>query len=279
MAQVSPKQYWKELMDEADVFMKAIMHVPVAECMEPMVSIRDACKAAKVEVTFSDLPHIEGLPRLYYLREGLIESFLAVARDMNAIGWILKVEDAYRTIEMQRGLGRQFAIFKRVFDKVVWECDGQKPPVDLLYRRLGAMVALAPKIGTHQSGSAMDVSVIDREAGVEVDRGAPYLEMSELTPMASPLIPEQAQANRRAISDIMFRHGFYAYPYEFWHYSAGDAYEVLLSNNKKPARYGAVSLDQPSGNVTPVPHPKNMLHSEADIKKMIDQLYEENQAE
>ena len=177
------RAFWSQKMDEAYTFMGKMMTYPVSECGEPMVNLRLEVHSAGVEVTFSDKPHINGLPRLYYLRQGLVSPFLAAASEMNERGWILKLEDGYRTLTMQRGLSQLAQVFHAVLDKVRWESQQDMPPGDLLFRRLAALVANAPKIGTHMSGSAMDISVLQRDTREEVDRGAPYIEMSELTPM------------------------------------------------------------------------------------------------
>ena len=67
--------------------------------------------------------------------------------------------------------------------------------------------------------------------------------MSERTPMNSPFVSPEAQRNRQEITAIMRESGFVEYPYEFWHYSSGDAYEQILLGTGQPARYGAVDFD------------------------------------
>ena len=264
------RAYWTARMDEANAFMRAMADYPVRECGESMASLVDAVRSVVIEVAFSDRPHVYGLPRLYYLRAGLVTPFLAAAAEMNERGWVLKVEDGYRTVEMQRGLGRQDAIFAVILNKVRWECGNATPPVDLLRRRVGALVANTPKVGTHMSGSAMDISVLRRDTGEEVDRGSPYLEMSELTPMASPFVSAQAQQNRREITALMSRHGFVTYPWEFWHYNAGDAYAEYLNRTGLPARYGPVHVDAVDGRVTPIDNPTEALNSSAAVRELMD---------
>ena len=251
----SRRAYWTAQMDAADEFMRRVLRYPVAECGEPVVSLRDAASADGVEVAFADQPHANGRPRLFYLRAGLIPGFLAAVREMNRRGWVLRVEDAYRTPEMQAALGRSDPVFRAVLRMVQWECGRERPPPDLLFRRLGALVANVPKVGTHLSGSALDISVVSRATGAEVDRGAPYLTLSECTPMDSPFILPEAREARRAITEIMRRHGFVTYPWEFWHYNSGDAYAGILHALPGPARYGAVELEPDGGRVTPVVHP------------------------
>ena len=93
----------------------SILHYPVEECGEGLVSLREASAAAGVEVLFADSSHVRGLERLFYLRQGQISGFVAAARKMNQRGWVLRVEDGYRTREIQKHLGR----LPQVFDAVL----------------------------------------------------------------------------------------------------------------------------------------------------------------
>lgn len=249
------RAYWTAQMGEAIAFMEAVAQYPVSECSEPMVSLRDAARSAGVEVAFGESAPAQGMRRLYYLREGLIGQFVGAAAEMNARGWALRVEDAYRTPEMQREKGLQPRVFNAILRKVQWECGSKRPPVELLCRRYAALVANAPKLGTHMSGSALDISVVRVGTGAEVSRGKPYLEMSEYTPMGCPFVSETARRNRAEITGLMGRHGFVAYPYEFWHYSDGDAYAALLGRTGLPARYGPVVTAGRGGAVEPAGNP------------------------
>ena len=140
-----------------------------------------------------------------------------------------------------------------------------------MFRRCTGMVATVPKFATHMSGSAIDMSVVYRDDPArEVDRGAPYIELSALTPMGSPFVSDQAQRNRREITALMRRHGFVEYPWEFWHYSSGDAYEQFLSRTGKPAIYGAVDWDLASNTVTPLANPAQPLNSEEEVRVEIE---------
>ena len=260
------RAYWAAKMEEAFAFMGHIRHYPVAECGEPVLPLVDAVAGAGVEVAFSERPHVQGLPRLYLLRAGLIDDFIDCAREMNERGWVLKVEDAFRTLAMQKHLARAPYTFDVVLERLLWECNGAHPPVDLVMRRVGALVAAAPKVGTHMSGSAIDISVLDRANGEEIDRGRPYLEMSELTPMDSPFISAVARANRAAITALMGRHGFVTYPWEFWHYNQGDAYDHFLNQTGQAARYGAVHVNLADGRVQTIEEPLTPLNSHAEIE-------------
>ncbi len=264
------RAYWTAQMDAADAFMRRILRWPVAECGEPMESLVEACRAAGVEAAFSQRPHAAGRPRAFFLRRGLMPSFLSAARDMNGCGWMLKVEDGYRSVEMQRDLGLEPRVFAAVLERVRWECGGNDPPEDLLRRRLGALVAACPKTGTHMSGSAVDISVLRRDSGDEVDRGKPYLEMSECTPMDSPCVSAAARENRRRITAIMARNGFVAYPWEFWHYSAKDACAEALNGTGRPGRYGPVHMNPADGSVRAVENPTAPLVPEEMIVRLME---------
>jgi len=126
------------------------------------------------------------------------------------------------------------------------------PSPEFVFRRAIVLVANIPKIGTHMSASAIDISVLRRDDGREVWRGNPYVHMSERTPMRSPFVEPDALRNRLAITDLMESHGFMHYPFEFWHYSKGDAMAHLLSGDPRPAPYGPVDWDPRSGEVVPV---------------------------
>ena len=267
---VARRAYWAREMDAAHDFMQRVLQHPVEECGEPLVSLVEAAQAAGIEIDFSTRPHVLGLPRLYFLRQGLIAPFLAAARDMRARGWVMRVEDGFRTREMQRHLARQPYTFDLILNRVLWELDGQTPPVELVLRRVSALIANAPKVGTHMSGSAIDISVLDATSGKEIERGGAYLEISELTPMASPYVSSVAQENRATITALMAKHGFVAYPWEFWHYNSGDAYGAVLRGGDQPARYGPIDADLAKGRVTPIASALEELNSLEVIRAMLE---------
>ncbi len=265
------RAYWTQQFEAAWRFMfEGILPYPVAECGETLVSLPDAAARAEVDVVFSSAPHVRGLPRLFYLRQGQIAGFIGAAREMNAKGWTMRVEDGFRSREIQKYLGRTPAVFDAILERVMWELGGQVPSAEFMFRRCSAMVATVPKFGTHMSGSAIDISVVLREApDVEVDRGAPYIDMSARTPMDSPFVSASARDNRRQITAVMERHGFVAYPWEFWHYSSGDAYDQFLRKTGRPAIYGAVDWDAASGTLTPMVNATDPLNSEQEIRDEI----------
>lgn len=268
------RRYWIDQMEAAVSFMEQILDTPLQERGEKMAYLPDAAQQAGVQVIFSESFLAGRFDRQFYLREGLIGSFLEACREMNSHDWILKVEDAYRSSDMQKALGQNPGIFQKILKKVIWELEGTAPSAELMFRRLSVLVATRPKLGTHMSGSALDISVVDRSNGYELDRGGPYLELSELTPMSSPLVPEPARRNREQITEIMLNSGFVAYPFEFWHYSQGDAFQAILSPEKPIAGYGPINFDSKMDSVVAIDDPFAPLHTLKEIERTIRQNLE-----
>jgi D-alanyl-D-alanine dipeptidase len=247
-------------MEAGYALVQQLLEFPVSECNEQFASIPDAVGASDVEVLFSTSQIAGNLDRVFYVRESLLDDIIAVGHDMNRRGWILKIEEGFRTLEMQTALGRKLEVFDAILQKCIWECGGKIPPVEFVFRRAMVLIANIPKTGTHMSGSAIDISVFDRDDGKEVWRGGPYLEMSERTPMRSPFITKSELAARLEITDIMESRGFMHFPFEFWHYNKGDVGAHILSDNPAPARYGAVNWNPQTNAVTAVSEPMQPLN-------------------
>lgn len=259
MSQIPPKarpdedarrQFWTEHMERSHDLLQAMTRHPVAECGEGLASIRDTAEEAGVEMLFSDSKIAGDLDRVFYIRSGLVDDVLAIARDMHERGWVLKIEDGFRTAEMQTELGRKPAVFDMIVRSCWWESGGKAPTIDLIKRRATCLVANYPSTGTHTMAAAVDISVYDLDDGNEVSRGKPYLEMSEYTPMDSPFVTAEERKNRLAITAMMKRHGFLHYPGEFWHYNKGDALSHHMTGTGLPAQYGSVHWDPATNTVT-----------------------------
>lgn len=245
------RRFWTEHMERSHHLLQAMTQYQTVESGEGFASIPDAAKAASVEMLFSDSKIAGDLDRIFYIRENLIPDLLAITRDMRERGWLLKIEDGYRTQEMQTQLGQKPAVFDMIVGSCRWELGGETPSLDLIRRRSTCLVANYPNRGTHTMGAAVDISVFGLDDGEEVWRGKPYLEMSEYTPMDSPFISPKAQQNRREITALMERHGFLHYPGEFWHYNKGDALYHYMAKTGQPAPYGPVHWNPDTNQVTP----------------------------
>ena len=94
--------------------------------------------------------------------------------------------------------------------------------------------------------------------------------MNETTPMRSPFISEEHLRNRLEITAIMESHGFMHFPFEFWHFSKGDAADHIMNHDSTPARFGAVNWNVESNEVTPVRNPCEPLNVLPQIEKEIE---------
>ena len=244
------RAYWTAQMELAYAFMETMRRYPIVENGEGMVALREVLDG--LEVVYSTTALGDQLPRVFYVRRGLAASVRKIAETMLARGWILKIEDGYRSPAMQRALSHSSRIFDSILRRVRWELNGRDPDPAMMLRRFSALVATRCRVGTHISGSAIDIAALERATGVEIPRGGPYIEVSERTPLGSPFITEAERRNRAAITEIFQRHGWYAYPYEFWHYSSGDCYAEWLAQSGRSARYGPVVFDPATGRCEPV---------------------------
>jgi D-alanyl-D-alanine dipeptidase len=267
--QTAARAYWADQMEQGYALVQQIMAFEVRECGEGFASLKDAVSEAGVEVQFSTSKIAGELDRVFFIRESLVRDVIAIGREMNERGWILKIEDGYRSLSMQKQLGSKAELFDAILKKCIWENGGTIPPVELVFRRGSVLIANVPKVGTHMSGSAIDISVFRRDDGTEVWRGNPYLEMSERTPMRSPFVEDQFVQNRLAITAIMESHGFMHFPFEFWHYNKGDALGNMLTGQTAPARFGPVHWDPVTNKVTAVDDAMKPLRPLAEIEREI----------
>lgn len=263
--------FWVEYMEQSYALTEAIMRHPLQENREGFASIRAAAEATGVDVRFSTTQLAGRFERIFVIRESLIPDLMAIARDMNTRGWVLKIEDGYRTREMQTALGRAPAVFDRILQSCIRECGGRRPPVELVSRRAMVLVANVPATGTHMAGAAVDISVLRRDDSAEVWRGKPYLEMSEYTPMDSPFVTAEERQNRQEITRVMERHGFLHYPGEFWHYNKGDSLYQIQARTGQPGRFGPVDWDPATNRVTPYADPLGVLTPLDVLESLIQQ--------
>ena len=265
----SARAYWAEQMEKGYELVQSIMAFAVQESGEGFASLQDTVADDGVEIHFSTSKIAGELDRVFFIRESLVHDVIAIGHEMNNRGWILKIEDGYRSLNMQKQLGSKAELFDAILRKCIWENGGLIPPVDLVFRRGSVLIANVPKVGTHMSGSAIDISVFRRDDGSEVWRGNPYLEMSERTPMRSPFVEREWVQNRVEITAIMETYGFMHFPFEFWHYNKGDALGHILTGNSAPAAFGPVHWDPATNKVTAVADSTRPLRPLPEIEREI----------
>ena len=135
----------------------------------------------------------------------------AVANEMNALGYRLKIFDAYRPA---------CAVKHFVF----WGLEDQdirmKPYFypDLEKQSLFAEGYIAKQSG-HSRGSAVDLTLLDMKTGKEVDMGSPFDLFSPISHPDCREITDEQYENRMFLQRAMVRNGFQPIGCEWWHFS------------------------------------------------------------
>ncbi|MDP6495087.1 MAG: M15 family metallopeptidase, partial [Dehalococcoidia bacterium] len=198
---LDPRTYWTEQMEGAYGFMEELLAYPVQECGESLGCLCKQAREAGVEIVFAPDKKLGMLDRVFSVRESLVGKLLRVAESFLKRGWVLRIEDAYRTPKTQtRGACSEYVI-RSVLAKVIWELDGGAPTAELVHRRLAVWTATTLKFANHTSGSAVDITVLRRD-GSMLDLGGAYPQLSHLTPMASPFVSSQVQRNRQRVCEL-----------------------------------------------------------------------------
>ena len=135
----------------------------------------------------------------------------AVAGEMNALGYRLKVFDAYRPARAVRHF-------------VLWgieDLDLRMKPYfypDLQKQELFDRGYIASR-SSHSRGSTVDLTLLDMATGREADMGSPFDLFSERShPDCKDVTPEQYE-NRMLLQGAMVRNGFDPIDCEWWHFT------------------------------------------------------------
>ncbi len=138
----------------------------------------------------------------------------AVAGEVNAQGYRLKVFDAYRPANAVKHF-------------VLWGIEDQdvrmKPYFypDLEKQELFARGYIA-KRSSHSRGSAVDLTLLDMRTGKELDMGSPFDLFSPLSHPDCREVTEEQYANRMLLQRAMVRNGFAPIDCEWWHFALAD---------------------------------------------------------
>lgn len=226
---------------EAIKFDKTYAKIPIVESNERVVEIESIFQANS-NVVFNNELTSSGKNRTYILREGLIQPLLSVAKELNTLGYQLRFEYVYRSLEDQERMFRQ-----SVVDTITkYPTFSRQQTLDYA----GIFIANTPDTAAHVSGAAVDVTLLTLD-GRQVNLGANYLDSGPESATNCQTISRQARINRRFLVQIMEKNGFANYPYEFWHFCQGDKIEARI-HNKNQAIYGPLDIDLTTNQGRPV---------------------------
>lgn len=135
----------------------------------------------------------------------------AVSEDLAKKGYILKIYDAYRP---------QTAVnhFVRWSQNAVDTKMKQQYYPRLDKRNLFKLGFIAKKSG-HSRGSTVDLTIVNKETGAEVDMGSPFDFFGDISYYDTPLINKTQKANRAILKEAMVKQGFKPYSKEWWHFT------------------------------------------------------------
>lgn len=146
-----------------------------------------------------------------YLTREAAAALADVARDLEPKGLAIKAFDCYRPV-------RAVAHFVR------WARDLQDQARKADYyphadkRNLFRDGYIAARSG-HSRGSTMDISLVRRADGRELDMGTPFDFFSPRSAPGDKSVSAEAQANRKLLADAMRKRNFIPYDKEWWHFT------------------------------------------------------------
>ena len=127
-----------------------------------------------------------------YLHHDAAAALADVQRELAAKGLGLKVYDAYRPLSVQQ----------QMWDLIHDERYVSNPAVNA---------------GRHTRGTAVDLTLVDQH-GHELPMPTGFDDFTERAHRGAAGIPPDAAGNAKLLEDVMVRHGFIPYPFEWWHF-------------------------------------------------------------
>ncbi len=188
-----------------------------AQIPEGFVYLHKTIPSIKGEVRYAGSHNFTGKPVKGYRKEKIILSKPAakalrkVQEELDKKGYCLKVFDAYRP---QRSVNSFVAWAKKTGDTLA---KAEFYP-EINKKDLFQLGYIASKSG-HTRGSAIDLTIIDKNTGEELDMGSPYDFFGKISHHNTNQISKEQKQNRIFLKQLMLKHGFYPYPEEWWHYS------------------------------------------------------------
>ena len=131
-----------------------------------------------------------------FARKPVADSLLKIQNDLNKKGIGLKIFDAYKPYSVT-------VKFYEIYPDTTF--------------------VAPPWTGSiHNTGCAIDVTLIDLKTGRELDMPTQFDDFTEKASHHYMDLPASVQQNRQFLLDIMVKYGFIQYDYEWWHYEYKD---------------------------------------------------------
>ncbi|MEU7563755.1 M15 family metallopeptidase [Streptomyces eurythermus] len=196
--------------------------IPVADCGEPLIDVRGTLLVddRKADTTGS----------YAHLRRGVLDR-LVHAQSLLPNGLRLLHVEGYRPPDLQR----------RYFEEYADELRAANPAwSDDQVHEAASRYVSPPEIAPHSAGAAVDLTLVDAD-GTELDMGTRVNASPEESDGAcytdADSISHQARTNRSLLVSALSVAGLINYRTEWWHWSYGDRYWALMTN-QPAALYG-----------------------------------------
>jgi len=208
-----------------------LMKIPIKECNERLVNIRDYSKDIFIELEKESKSFQKICEDCCLVRES-VAIMLSQAQSLLPECLFLKVIDGFRPMEAQK------KIYRIVFDEMRKEYPlFNKEKLEL---KTDKYVANPKTIPPHTTGGAVDLVLVNGNKQ-EINMGTKINTSSIEAATYYPDVSDDAKKNRSILINVMTKVGFANYPLEWWHWSYGDRTWAYYKK-KKFALYGGTKL-------------------------------------
>lgn len=214
----------KKYQSASNLFDKKLLKIKFKECGEEFSDLKLLAKKQKVKIVFTNKDN--------YLRAGVAQALLKAAEYFNKMGYTLKVESTYRSLEEQ----------KQRFTARYLEMKNKFPEKtkDELLQAANTFTAGVPIFAAHTAGAGVDVTLLDLQNN-PLEFGVPYKFGGIESITDYPHLSKKVKSNRKLLNDSLEKFGFINYPFEYWHYNIGDVCAAYIKHQRfakyKPVNY------------------------------------------
>lgn len=209
----------------------AVKNIPIKECGEQLVNLATWKEGFQIDFTRKQIANRSD--HFSKIRLTLAEK-LFQARQLLPEQYDFLIKECYRPPE------RQEKSFANVLDYITKQYDTMTE--EQQYNE--ACKICAPlDVAPHPTGAAVDLTLIDKQSGEEMDMGTAYnatpFETSNATFLNAANISKDAQQMRSILKEALYAVGLVNYEPEWWHWSYGDKYWAFQTSQEF-AIYGIV---------------------------------------
>jgi len=213
----------------------AVQAIPIEECGEPLVDIRQAGG-----LLYGPPPECEHTEPDYTRLRLSVYNRLLKAQSLLPDGLKFRLYEGYRSLNVQGWL----------FDQERQRVQARNPDLsdEALWLETTRLVSAPftfdgkPNTPPHSTGAAVDLEIIDAQGNV-IDFGMEVGDWINVTPALCRTetegLSDIARSNRELLVTVMSGVGFVNYPEEWWHFSYGDQFWACLSDQPN-AIYGRI---------------------------------------